>query len=263
MTDVTDEAARVGFLVRERDDLQAELRSIGGEEQPLDAAFRDRVAQRNTLVSRTPFRDRDRDTEAREEAEMVAAHDAAVREVRARGAVASARLNEVKNAIEEMGRRIVRQRAEVEAAEGRGDVDALAAEVDRATGTHQRLLDELAQIGTRRGSAFSAGDPKAWRAANDAAIELPLKIALAHAAVLDAELRLARAHLAETVGRQPDLAARLRDVEQAFEVARVARDQAAVAARVNGGEERELRDEIRRLEREIAAHRRSSVGRVA
>jgi phage-related tail protein len=94
-------------------------------------------------------------------------------------------------------------------------------------------------------------------------VELPLKIALARAEMIAAEIKLTKAQLADAVERTPQLAARLDAAEAAFQLALTERNRAAAAARANGADQQELRLELRRLEREAAAHRASSIGKVA
>jgi hypothetical protein len=124
-------------------------------------------------------------------------------------------------------------------------------------------VDQLARVGPKRESAYAAGDSKAWRDAIDEAIELPIKVTIAQAQVLAAELAFAKAQLAQVVERSPSLDERLKVAEATFQAAETERNRAASAARTNGTDRQELRLAIRRLEREAAAHQMSSIGRVA
>jgi chromosome segregation ATPase len=247
----------------ERDEKRREHQELVRQDADAVDRFADRVVQRNERLRQTPTRQRNRDAEHAEAADLQAAHDQEREEIAGRHSVVIARMDELTRLIDSGTMRANRLRAEIEAVTDAGDPDALQADLDKVTARHRALTDEFAQVGQHRGSAFLAGDPKAWRAALDAAVELPLKIALARAEMIAAEIKLTKAQLADAVERTPQLAARLDAAEAAFQLALTERNRAAAAARANGVDQQELRLEIRRLEREAAAHRASSIGKVA
>jgi len=242
-------------MAAERDEHRAANRRLAEERKQLDESFSAaEVTKREVFRRSGPHTNAEQQAWNMEAAQRIRRHEQAVRVIEARQGEHSAAAQRLDREIDEAHLRNARRRQLDERAAGAGDVAALSVEVERLQAEYDDAVADLEAIPRRRAQAFGDGDVAGVRAAQDDAISAPVAVAVLRKSLLEAQIGLAAARVAEAATRSAELEAAVAAAQVKLDAARAVHQSAAQALQVNQFSISDGENDLRALRRELSSH---------
>gem|GEM_PF-6944162 len=242
-------------MAAERDEHRAANRRLAEERKQLDESFSTaEVTKREVFRRSGPHTNAEQQAWNMEAAQRIRKHEQAVRAIELRQGEHTTAAQRLEREIDEAHLRNARRRQRDERVAGAGDVAALSVEVERLQAEYDDAVAELEAIAGRRSRAFADGDVAGVRAAQEQAITAPVLVGVLRKSLLEAQIALAAARVAEAAMRSPELEAKVAAAQVKLDEARAVHQSAAQALQANQFTISDGENDLRALRRELSSH---------